>query len=205
MRALPLVPVIIALNVAVYVSWFLRLDGALNPEFMQQNFTVSWDLVAEGRYWTLLTAVFSHTMIWHIFLNMMVLRSFGTLLEQVLGSWRFLKFYLTAGVCGSLVHILVSKFILNEPEMGAVGASGAISGLVLVFALLFPREKILLFAVIPVPALVGALGLMGLDVWGLVSQAEGGGLPIGHGAHLGGALAGILYYFVTLRKYRFYL
>lgn len=205
MRA-ALVPLIIILNIAVFVGWSVGVGGGIDgPEFMQRNFTVSWDLVAEGRYWTLLTAVFSHTRLWHILLNMFVLRSFGSLLEQVLGSWRFFKFYFAAGICGSLVHILVSRFVLNEPEMGAVGASGAIAGLVLVFALLFPREKILLFAIIPVPALFGALGLMGLDIWGLVSQAEGGGLPIGHGAHLGGAFAGILYYFFSLRKRRYYL
>jgi membrane associated rhomboid family serine protease len=47
--------------------------------------------------------------------------------------------------------------------------------------------------------MVGALAFIGLDVWGLIAQAEGGGLPIGHGAHLGGAFTGILYYFLFLR------
>ncbi len=201
MRA-PLVPVIIGLNIGVFLMWHLGEQG---PEWMERNFSVSWNGVLSGAYWTLLTSVFSHTLCWHLFLNMFVLRSFGTLLEQVLGSWRFLKFYLAAGISGSLVHILVSYYLIGTPDMSAVGASGAIAGLVLVFALLFPREKILLFAIIPVPALLGAFAFMALDVWGLMSQAEGGGLPIGHGAHLGGAAAGILYYLFSLRKYRHYL
>ncbi len=201
MRA-PLVPFIIGLNIAVFLMWHFSSFG---PAWMEENFSVSWSGVDSGRYWTLLTSVFSHTWFWHLFLNMFVLRSFGTLLERVLGSWRFLKFYLVAGVSGSLVHIVVSNFVIGTPDMSAVGASGAIAGLVLVFALMFPREKILLFAIIPVPALLGAFAFMALDIWGLMSQAEGGGLPIGHGAHLGGAAAGILYYLLFLRKYRHYL
>lgn len=201
MRA-PLVPIIIGLNILVFLLWMF---SGHSPQYMEKNFSVSYSGVMDGRYWTLLTSVFSHTLFWHLLLNMFVLRSFGTLLERVLGSWRFLKFYLVAGVAGSLVHISVSAYILGVPELPAVGASGAISGLILVFALMFPREKILLFAIIPLPALFGALAFMALDVWGLISQAEGGGLPIGHGAHLGGAAAGIIYYFTSLRKYRAYL
>lgn len=193
----PLVRLIIIVNIVVFLMWSL-----VDPDYMQRNFSVSYELLTHGHYWTAVTAVFSHNLIWHLVLNMFVLSSFGGLIERVLGSWRFLKFYLVAGVSGSLVHAWVSAFVLGEPEMGAVGASGAIAGLVLLFALLFPREKILLFALIPLPAIVGAFAFMALDIWGLISQAEGGGLPIGHGAHLGGAAAGIIYYFAVLRKYR---
>ena len=82
----------------------------------------------------------------------------------------------------------------------ALGASGAVSGLLLAYALHFPRSKILLFGIVPVPALVGVLGFVGIDLWGLFAQTRGGGLPIGHGAHLGGALAGALMYFFYLRE-----
>jgi membrane associated rhomboid family serine protease len=190
-----LVPVIILLNVLVFICWQI-------PEFqgfMLDNFTVSWTLLEEGRYWTLLTSVFSHNMLMHILINMFVLQSFGTIMAAVLGTRRFLTFYLLAGAVASFSHSFVSAFIVGNPDIPAVGASGAIAGLVLVFSLMFPREKILLFFVIPLPAMVGALAFIGLDVWGLIAQAEGGGLPIGHGAHLGGAFTGILYYFLFLR------
>ena len=120
-------------------------------------------------------------------------------MEQVLGRWRFINFYLAAGVISSLSHCLVSAFLLGKPDMLAVGASGSISGLVLLFSLMYPREKILLFGLIPMPAMFGALAFIGLDVWGVVAQAQGGGLPIGHGAHLGGAFTGIIYYLFILR------
>lgn len=166
---------------------------------MMDNFTVSWDLVKEGHYLNLLTSVFSHTFFFHLLINMYVLQSFGSLLERVLGSSRFLFFYLVAGIISSLSHCLVSAYVVGAPEMRAVGASGSISGLVLLFSLMFPREKILLFGIIPLPAMVGALAFIGLDIWGVIAQAEGGGLPIGHGAHLGGAFTGIIYYFMILR------
>lgn len=192
-----LVNLILILNVIVFMMWQSADPARL--AFMEANFAVSYSALMEGRYWTLLTSVFSHNLFLHLFINLFVLRSFGELIEDVLGRRRFLAFYLLAGLSGSLVHCLVSQFILGLPEQAAVGASGAIAGLVLLFSLMFPREKILLFAIIPMPALFGALLFIGLDIWGLVAQAEGGGLPIGHGAHLGGAAAGIIYYFWKIR------
>lgn len=191
-----IVPLIILINAIVFIYWQLP-DY---QEFMMNNFTVSWTSLMEGRYWTLMTSVFSHNMLLHILINMFVLKSFGTIVVQVLGTVRFLTFYFIAGIMSSLSHSMISAFILNDPNVPAVGASGSIAGLVLVFSLLFPREKILLFGIIPLPAMIGALAFIGLDVWGLIAQAEGGGLPIGHGAHLGGAFAGILYYFLFLRR-----
>ncbi len=193
-----LVPTIILLNVAVFILWHYL--GETETSVMGQNFLVSWDALMAGRYWTLLTSVFSHTLFFHLFINMFVLNSFGRVLEQVLGRGLFLGFYLAAGILSSLSHCLVSTFILGSPEMPALGASGAIAGLVLVFAMMFPQQKILLFGLIPVPAIWGALGFIGLDVWGLVEQARGGGLPIGHGAHLGGAATGIFFYFFFIRR-----
>jgi membrane associated rhomboid family serine protease len=190
-----IIPIIILLNVLVFICWQIP-DY---QDFMLENFTVSWTLLEQGRYWTLLTSVFSHNMLMHILINMLVLQSFGTIMAAVLGARRFLTFYLVAGAVASFSHAFVSAFIVGNPDIPAVGASGAIAGLVLVFSLMFPREKILLFFVIPLPAMVGALAFIGLDVWGLIAQAEGGGLPIGHGAHLGGAFTGILYYFLFLR------
>ena len=73
------------------------------------------------------------------------------------------------------------------------------SGLLVAYALTFPRNRIYIFGVIPVPAMAGALGFIALDLWGLFAQTQGGGLAIGHGAHLGGALAGALMYYFYLR------
>lgn len=194
--------VLIVINVIVFVAWQMSAQHAEQFYFMANNFLISWTALTEGRYWTLITSVFSHNSFMHLFFNMLVLLSFGPFVESILGRATFLKFYLIAGVISSFCHAIVSAWLLNQPDLPALGASGAISGMIFLFALMFPKQKILLFAVVPVPALWGALLFVGLDIWGLVAQAEGGGLPIGHGAHLGGALTGLLYYYFFLRNKR---
>lgn len=204
MAKIRITPIFIILNILVYLTWFTAGDAQL--EFMQMNFAVSWDALMEGRWWVLLTSVFSHEMLFHLFLNMYVLSGFGGAVEAVLGKKRFIIFYLIAGIFSSLCHAAVSAFVLGRPDLPAVGASGAIAGILILFCLLYPKEKLLLFGIIPLPAIWGALAFVGLDVWGLISQAEGGGLPIGHGAHLGGAFCGLIGYFIlrdSLRLRRF--
>lgn len=194
--------ILIAINVLVFLAWTFPNFEIFTSEYMADNFLVSYDRLLEGRYWTLLTSVFSHNMLLHLFINMFVLNSFGPVVVYTLGTARFLRFYLTAGIVASLGHTLVSAYILGNPEIPALGASGAIAGMVLLFSLLYPKQKILLFAFIPMPAVVGALAFVALDVWGVVAQRGGGGLPIGHGAHLGGALAGFIYFLIIRKKFR---
>ncbi|HAG91020.1 MAG TPA: hypothetical protein DCL41_04070 [Bdellovibrionales bacterium] len=192
-----LVPLFVGINLVVFLLWH-----SYSPEFMSENFAVSWTRLEEGRYWTLLTSVFSHNYLFHFLINMIVLWSFGRLLEMILGMRLFFSFYMTAGIVGSLSHAVLGNFYIHQPDQLAVGASGAIAGLILLFSLMFPKEKILVFGILPVPALFGALAFIGFDLWGLIEQSRGGGLPIGHGAHLGGALTGILFYFYLRRRAR---
>lgn len=134
---------------------------------------------------------------------MYVFFGFGVALERIMGSRRFLYFYLLAAVGGSLGHAFVSAFLLHEPNLPALGASGAVSGVLVLFALMFPKENIYLFGIFPVPAIVGSMIFVGLDLWGLVQQSQGGGLMIGHGAHLGGAFFGVSYYLLYVRSHQF--
>jgi membrane associated rhomboid family serine protease len=111
----------------------------------------------------------------------------------------FLAFYVATACVSSASHCLVSALFLGRADVAALGASGAACGLLLLFALLFPRQRILVFGIVPVPALWGALAFVAIDVWGLIAQGRGAGLPIGHGAHLGGSLCGALMYWWYLR------
>lgn len=199
------VNVFISLNTLVFLWWTAAITGYADLDYMTQNFLVSWDSLANENYVTLLTAVFSHNMFLHFFMNMFVLKSFGPVLETLMGSRNFLIFYLLAGVISSLSHALTSNFLMHQPELQALGASGSISGLILLFSLLFPRQIILIFGLIPLPAAIGALAFIGLDVWGLIEQATGHGLPIGHGAHLGGAITGILYFLMKRKELKWRL
>ena len=190
-----LIQALIFLNVMVFLAWTVGGDES----FMESNFLVSWAHLIDGRVWVLITSVFSHSMFLHLIINMMVLSNFGEILLRLLGPRFFLAFYFVAGILSSLTHALVSAFLLGQPDLPALGASGAISGLVMLFCLIFRREKIYLLGFIPMPALVGAAVFVGLDLWGLVAQAGGGGLPIGHGAHLGGAFTGAVTYLFIVR------
>lgn len=194
------VQAILAINVVVFLGWIgARMSPGLR-QLMVIDFLVSPSRILAGRWWTVLTSVFSHSELWHLLINLLVLWSFGPVIERVLGRRRFVAFYLGTGVLASISHCVTSALLLGELDAAALGASGALSGVLLLFALLFPRHKILLFGIIPLPALVGALAFVGLDVWGLIAQAQGGGLPIGHGAHLGGAICGFVYWFVVFRR-----
>jgi membrane associated rhomboid family serine protease len=194
------VPGIIAINAVVFLAWQLYPEGSGSSSLLERNFLVSTHRLELGMWWTTVTAAFSHMELLHVALNMVVLWSFGSVLERLWGVRLFLTFYMVAAVVSSLSHCLVSSLLLGNDRIAALGASGAVSGLLLAFALLFPRHRILVFAVIPVPALAGALFFVALDIWGLVAQWRGIGLPIGHGAHLGGALTGALFYLGFLRQ-----
>jgi membrane associated rhomboid family serine protease len=190
---------ILFVNVVVALLW---LTSTPSLPLLADNFLISWTHLTRGRVWTLLTSVFSHNMLFHLLINMIVLTSFGPPLERLMGPWRFLAFYLAAGLVGSLAHALVSNFLLERPAQAALGASSALAGVLLLFALVFPKARVLFFFVLPLPAIAAALIFIGLDIWGLFAQVEGGGLPIGHGAHLGGAFTGIVFYLLAGRRLR---
>ena len=156
------VPIIILLNIIVYLLWHVLPHG--ENSFMSQNFLVSWTSLEQGRYWTLLTSEFSHNMFLHIFINMYVFMGFGLALERTLGRRRFVKFYLVAAIVASISYSVLSNVLLHEPDMPALGASGAISGVVVGFALMFPRARLLLFGLIPLPAIWAVVLAVGLDL-----------------------------------------
>nr|WP_279382475.1 rhomboid family intramembrane serine protease [Acanthopleuribacter pedis] len=153
-----------------------------------------------GYYWTLLTSAFSHNQIIHLVFNMMVLVSFGNLLEKFYGPVGFLKLYIGAALFSSLMHCATSAFLMDRMDANALGASGALTAVLMVFARMWPKHKILLFGIIPVPAMIAVVGLVLLDIWGLIAQTRGGGFQIGHSAHLGGTIFGFVYFQTILAK-----
>jgi membrane associated rhomboid family serine protease len=189
----PVVHTILAINVGVFLLWTMP---GVPTAWLTANLLVSWDHLADGRMWVLLTSVFSHNLMIHLLVNVIVLLSFGKPMEILMGSRRFLAFFLGAGVIASIAHATTSAFLLDDPGLSALGASGALAGVLMLFAFSFPKAKVLLFFFIPLPAIFAALAFVAIDLWGLIEQIGGGRLPIGHGAHLGGGLAGIVYYLV---------
>jgi membrane associated rhomboid family serine protease len=150
-------------------------------------------------YLTLLTSMFMHGGFMHLFGNMLFLWIFGDNLEDRLGRVRYLVFYLLCGILASLAHVF-STLAFSKGGAGmlvpSLGASGAISGVLGGYVLLFPHNRvnvILVRVVTQVPAYV-ALGLWflfqfvsGLGLFGGGSQ-EGG---VAYAAHIGGFIAGL--------------
>lgn len=143
-----------------------------------------------------ITYMFTHFDIGHIFFNMLSLYFLGPMVEIALGPKRFFGLYMISGLVGLAAHFLVwyLPYFMGEtsqpPEFAVLGASGAVFGVTIAFATLFPdKELMLLFPPIPIKAWVMALILVGI---GLYQGLSGTGGNIAHFAHLGGALAGFI-------------
>lgn len=141
-------------------------------------------------YHRLLTAGFIHVGLGHLAFNMITLYFFGPLLEQILGPFRFLLLYFGSELAA---HGLSLWFNRNRDGYSAVGASGAISGVVFAFCLFYPFEQICLFFALCLPAWLFAIVYLAGSVYAMrQSQAQGALGGIAHEAHLGGALGGLL-------------
>ncbi|GAB4299943.1 MAG: rhomboid family intramembrane serine protease [Ignavibacteriaceae bacterium] len=143
--------------------------------------------------WQLITYQFMHGGFSHILFNMFALWMFGMEIENLWGSKKFLSFYLIAGVVAGLFQLFITP-LLGGVSAPTIGASGAVYGVLIAFALLFPDRYIFLYFLIPVKAkyLIGFLLIMEFM---LVDSANSG---VAHLAHLGGALAGFV--FIMLDK-----
>ena len=153
-------------------KWF-----ALNPIGEAYNFQV----------WQLITYQFLHANFSHILFNMIGLWMFGVEIEHIWGSRKFLYFYLLCGIVAGLFNLFLTP-LLGEPPALTVGASGAIYGVLIAFALFFPNRYIFLYFFIPVKAKY----LIGFFVILEFFMVNSGG-NVAHLAHLGGALAGFVF------------
>jgi len=146
-------------------------------------------------YLTLVSSMFMHGGLAHLFGNMLFLWIFGDNLENALGRSRYLTFYLVCGLIAALSHVAATSLLNGNMLIPSLGASGAISGVLGGYLILFPHRRVkvlMLRTVTEVPAFM-ALGLWflfqvvnGLGVLGADSQAGG----VAYAAHIGGFLAG---------------
>ena len=136
-------------------------------------------------YHALLTSGLIHGNYIHLFLNMYVLAMFGPQLEMVLGSQTFLLVYAVSLLVGSIYPFVKYR---DNPTYVAIGASGAISGVVFGFCLFWPTATLLLFFVLPIPAVLFAIAYVAYSVFAMKRVEDN----IGHEAHLAGGIGGLL-------------
>jgi membrane associated rhomboid family serine protease len=138
--------------------------------------------------WQLITYQFMHGGFGHIFFNMFALWMFGVEIENLWGSKKFLIFYLSCGVAAGLAQLFVTP-MLSEAVAPTIGASGAIFGVLIAFAMLFPDRYIYLYFFIPVKAKYLIAFMILIEFFAVDSASSN----VAHLAHLGGALAGFIY------------
>jgi membrane associated rhomboid family serine protease len=143
---------------------------------------------AVARPWTFLSYMFVHVGLLHLLANMIMLFVFGSPVESRMGSRTFLLYYLSCGLGAALFALGLSGLVSVGPF---VGASGAVLGVAVAFAMFWPEAELLVFPIpIPLKARTFVLVLLALDFLGAVYFND----EVAHIAHLGGALSGYLFF-----------
>jgi len=143
--------------------------------------------------WQLITHMFLHGGFTHLLFNMLGLWFFGQVLERVWGGRKLLIFYLLCGVGAAVISQLIDHYLLHQIGGRMVGASGAIYGVLVGFAMLFPNQKIMLiFLPVPISAKVFVPILLLIDLTGGLTGFSIFGGNVAHFAHIGGAIIGFV-------------
>ena len=181
----PIVKNLIIINVIVFVAQYM-----LDEKYGITDLFALWPIDSpKFKPYQIATHMFTHGGVSHILFNMFSLWMFGRILETVWGPKRFLLFYLISGVGAAAVHLAVQHF--TGGYAAAVGASGAIMGLLAAFGYLFPNTELyMMFIPIPIKAKWGVLIFVAIDLFGGIGRFAGDN--IAHFAHLGGAATGFI-------------
>jgi membrane associated rhomboid family serine protease len=207
-------PVVRNLLIANVVVFFL--SRFLNQDYITQQFAFfnpilpgSPELLNPNfKIWQPFTYMFMHGGLGHLLSNMFALLIFGSGIETFFGSKRFLIYYLITGIGASFIYSLVNVYDMiqfsfdSEPYLilaatPMVGASGAIFGILIAYAYLFPNNEMIIF---PFPIPIKAKYLVGFyGIYELYSGIQGTSMGVAHFAHIGGLLIG----FILLRYFGF--
>ncbi|WP_412063663.1 rhomboid family intramembrane serine protease [Rubrivirga sp. IMCC45206] len=175
----PVTQTMLVLNVAIGAYTLL-----VNPELIDRWAFKPYRVVREREWSRWLTAGFVHVNGMHLAFNMITLYFFGPYVEAVMGPWSFLIVYLGSELTANALTFWKHR---DAPQYSAVGASGAISGVLFAFCLFEPFAMLGIMFIIPMPAILFAVLYVVLSIY--ASKREIG--RVAHEAHLGGALGGL--------------
>jgi|LSQX01.1.fsa_nt_gb membrane associated rhomboid family serine protease len=198
----------VTLNIII-INTLILLATLINEDFMIGTFGLFYPTSRFFRWWQPITHMFMHGGFWHIFFNMYALFIFGIAVERTIGSRKFLLFYFLCGLGAAALHtgvqaIRVASYMNQMAEgistaataygrlkmIPTVGASGAVYGVLLSYAFLYPQNRLMLiFPPISLPAKWMVTIFLAIELLiGITGTADG----VAHFAHLGGALVGWL-------------
>jgi membrane associated rhomboid family serine protease len=193
----------------IIINVLVMIMTSLNDEFMYEKFALFYPTSPFFHWWQPFTHMFMHGGFWHLFFNMYTLFIFGCVLENVWGTKKFLLFYFVTGLGAAAVHTGVEwiqmQYYINDAAQGSaaaiasihqlkmiptVGASGAIYGILMGYAMLYPDSILrLIFPPIALKAKWFVLIFAAIELFTGLSGTGGG---IAHFAHLGGLIFGYI-------------
>ena len=172
----PVVKRLLIANIVIFILTSIFPSAAAYLSFQPARIVV--------QPWGVLTYMFVHANFWHLFFNLLALFFFGPPIEERWGSREFTKYYLICGLGGAALSFLFAFYA------GVVGASAAVYGVMLAFAMLWPDAPIYIWGIFPIKAKWLIIGLAALSLFSAVGGSADG---VAHFAHLGGIAAGFLY------------
>lgn len=188
---------LVAINILMFIATLI------NENFMVTNFAMFYPASPFFKPWQILTHMFMHGGFWHIFFNMYSLLMFGSILERSLGPKKYLIFYFVTGLGAVALHtgvewmqarVFIANGIAHAYQQLLVtptlGASGAIYGVLIGFAMLYPQARLtLIFPPIPMTAKWLVIIFAAIELFSGINGIQDG---VAHFAHLGGMLFGWL-------------
>lgn len=189
----------VAVKNIIWICVGMSVLTYLNEPLMARLFALN-PITFITKPWQLVSYMFMHGGFGHLFFNMYTLYIFGSVLERVWGTKKFLLFYFVTGVGAALVHIVV-QYLTGSFAL-TVGASGAIYGILMGYAMLYPDSVLtLLFPPISLKAKWFVLIFAGIELLLGVTGTQAG---VAHFAHLGGLIFGLLLMLYWKKKHRLY-
>ena len=192
---------LLIVNVLMFVA------TCISPTVMKGLFAMAYPAASDFRWWQPLTHMFMHDGVWHILFNMYTLVMFGMVVERVLGTKKFLILFFVTGFGAVLLHTgveylqvrsLIKEYTpvpysaqqIYDMIPHVLGASGAVYGVLVAFAMLYPEARMtLIFPPVTLDAKWMVAIFIGIELLTGITGAEMG---VAHFAHLGGALFGFL-------------
>ena len=151
-----------------------------------ESYSFEINRIQKGEYYRLLTSGFLHVNTPHLIFNMVTLYFFVSFVTYSLGALSFLILYFASLIIGNLLTLVIH---FNQPNYSAVGASGAVTGILFSSLLLFPSIELMVFFIpIPIPGYIFGIGYILYTIYGIGAQTDN----IGHSAHFGGAVGGVI-------------
>lgn len=184
--------IIIACGIIFFVNLIAQMSGK-NTNIAVFYLGLVPELIKHGFIWQFVTYMFVHGGFYHLFFNMLALFFFGIPVERRFGSSEFTLFYFTVGILCGIFSFIIYNFI--SPTTPIIGASGAIYGVLLAFAALYPDERIYIFAIFPIKAYVLILVYFFVEIFSSLNSINSG---VANLTHLAGLIIG--YFYLWIRK-----